>query len=373
LLRGLPIQLIAIVLGGTGLLTLLLSTLAILLASLGRNRMGQVGLMLILVLVVFPSNFAWASLILSLINEGVSPESWEAWAVLAATAGFCLSYAWLGIQAAAARIGFAADNHSTSIRWTLLLQQFAFVWVFTTTQVMTGPADEAWIGLLSILAIHWAVAGTFMVGEQGAISPRARRTLPKSIETRQLLTWFNPGSGTGYVFAILSYAAVVIYMVIVTQMKWSLNIPMRFQVYAYGFMCLGYLALYLGLARLILLMIGRFVLSRMVTSVTLVSILIIFGALIPVFVSYWSNRFQNASYEIYMFPNLFWSLIAIDDSVNRGAVFLLGITAAIVFQTNLLFLTRDVMLVRVETPPRVRQERNEPEAKPEGPVDPFAI
>ncbi len=373
LLRGLPIQIIILVLAGTAILSVLLSTLAILFASLGRNRTGQVGLLLMLMIVVFPSNFSWASLILNFISEGVQPEGWEQWLAMLVFAGFCLSYVWLGIQAAAARIGFAADNHSTGIRWILLIQHFSLICVFTTAQILYGVEEEAWIALLSILGFHWGIAGAMMIGEQGIFSPRARRTLPQTLEGRIFFTWLNPGSGTGYVFCVLCYLSAAIYVLIVTSIKWKLNAPLRFPLYEFAFLCVAYLTFYLGATRLMMLMIGKFLTSRMVGSVAITLLLILFGAMLPMFYSYWQNNFRMAVYEFYLFPNMFWTLSYIDDSLKTGALYWLGLSAVIVFQANLLFLTRDVMLVRVEAPPRVRQERNEKMAETETPVDPLAI
>jgi hypothetical protein len=373
LLRGIPIQIVVLVLGGTAILSVVLSTLAILLASLGRNRSGQVGMLLMLMLVVFPANFSWASLILSFISESQFPETWEAWLSMAVFTAFCLSYVWLGIQAAAARIGFAADNHSTAIRWILLLQHFAYIVVFTSAQFLYEAEDEAWVAMMSILGFHWGIAGAMMVGEQGVLSPRARRTLPKTLEGRVFLTWLNPGSGTGYVFSVLCYLSAAIYVLIVTSIKWKLNEPLRYPLYEFSFLCVAYLAFYLGLTRLIMLVLGKFLTSRLVGSVAITIVLILFGAMGPMFYSYWQNNFRMAVYEFYLFPNIFWTISYIDDSLKTGALYWLSIVAAIVFQANLLFLTRDVMLVRVEAPPRVRQERNEPTPETDAPVDPLAV
>ena len=49
-----------------------------------------------------------------------------------------------------------------------------------------------------------------MVGESGELSERVKRTLPQSFFGRAMLTWFNPGPATGYLFAIANLLAVLV-------------------------------------------------------------------------------------------------------------------------------------------------------------------
>ena len=54
------------------------------------------------------------------------------------------------------------------------------------------------------------MCGTFLTGETAQLSPRAMRQLPQSLLGRMAFTWFNPGSGTGYMFALLNLLAVLL-------------------------------------------------------------------------------------------------------------------------------------------------------------------
>ncbi len=92
--------------------------------------------------------------------------------------------------------------------------------------------------------------------------------------------------------------------------------------------------------------------------------LIVFGVAIPVSISYWETGFRTIEYRFYTFTNLFWtlSLIVDEDSIaNIGAVWLIC-ASIIVFAANLLLVTKDVMLVRIETPAKVRKETGELDA-----------
>jgi hypothetical protein len=50
--------------------------------------------------------------------------------------------------------------------------------------------------------------GSLMVGEASELSPRVRRDLPSTLFARTLLTWFVPGPGTGYMFAVVNMLVV---------------------------------------------------------------------------------------------------------------------------------------------------------------------
>ena len=47
-----------------------------------------------------------------------------------------------------------------------------------------------------------------MTGESPELSSRVKRKLPQSLLGRALSTWFNPGPGTGYLFALANCAAM---------------------------------------------------------------------------------------------------------------------------------------------------------------------
>ena len=53
-----------------------------------------------------------------------------------------------------------------------------------------------------LASLYWFAAGSLMNGESPELSPRVKRRLPTSLVGRAMFTWFNPGPGTGYVFAV---------------------------------------------------------------------------------------------------------------------------------------------------------------------------
>ena len=112
-----------------------------------------------------------------------------------------VTYVVLLILVASAQNSFASDNRSTRIRIAICVQTVLFIgWV--TYGWLQVSAEELLFMAVIFAMIHWYVYGVLMSGENAKLSPRVRRQLPMSFLGRVFLTWFNPGSGTGYVFAI---------------------------------------------------------------------------------------------------------------------------------------------------------------------------
>ncbi len=194
LLRGVGLGSILLVLSITAGISLCFSTVAILLAALARGREQQVLMTLVLFLILFPISFFWIGGAFEFIRRTPPLNSWEFIFSVVFVILLGASYIWLCIVCAAARIGFASDNHSTRIRWILLFQHTLYMmapcFVFTWE---SRVIDEVWYVFMSILGIHWAISGALILGERGTIAPRARR----SYQSPHLDEHFSPGSTQG--------------------------------------------------------------------------------------------------------------------------------------------------------------------------------
>ncbi len=298
------------------------------------------------------------------------------WFSIAVFMLFGLSYVWLSVLAAAAKIGFASDNHSTRIRWMLLIQHLMYMALAISISAWNpGEGGEIWVAFISMAAFHWAIAGSLMIGEKSVISPRTQRTLPRSSMGRLFKTWLNPGAGAGYVFCVLSFGSTVLVVLAVQSVEWNLSRNMRINVVSYTTAIACYLALYLGIARVLLMSGGKTGRPRMLLSVLTVVVLMFVCGLFPMLISYWSSGYYTVTYEPYMFTHVPWTLYEIVDGKGKadaGLIWLI-LSSTIVFVYNLLFAFRDVMLVRIETPKNVRDELGIKAAEtPEAPVDPLA-
>ena len=132
-------------------------------------------------------------------------------------------------------------------------------------------------------AIYWFVMGAFMTGEATELSQRVKRRLPQSYFGRMFLTWFNPGAGTGYLFAVSNVLAAAIFATFTvwyglhyaaTRRTTLAGMPSAGQAMAFIALLCGYLICYLGIGNLLLRLLRRF------TQVTLAAAVLINGLLL---------------------------------------------------------------------------------------------
>jgi hypothetical protein len=222
--------------------------------------------------------------------------------------------------------------------------------------------------VLNLMFVHWGVAGSIMMGEQGIIPARARRTLPNSLLARLFLTWLNPGAGPGYLFVLLSFAGSAITLVLSCQLLIPItNTDVGMHTMAYAITLVGYLALYLGIVRLICLAaLRRLQTGRLVTALTICLVLVISAVVLTCSINLAANNYQRLTYDWYCFPNLFWTLAELfPDNISQtwnSAEFLSSIIAllfcaSVVAFINIVLTAKDVVILRIETPKRVEIER----------------
>jgi len=377
LLQGVTLETIVALLLIVSATSIGLSAIAIFLASLSKTRMLQVlmsvvmiGLQLIAVVILFPIIFE----ILSQKTLGT------AWIATGLGLGYLLGYGWLFLRCASSAIGTPSDNHATPIRKAVFALGMAipmcggFLLVFNAGT--TGPdmgVIACFIG--NIAFIHWGIAGMCIMGESGVITQRARRSLPDSLPARLFLTWFNPGAGPGYIFVVLGFVGPLLPLLLVPWLgQWTSNrqfgVSLNAMVYCAALA--AYLALYLGSVRLILLLFFR----RYRSSRILLSILLTFFLLVSSFVASTSlslvaNEYRDLEFDWYCFINPVWTLGTLFPSfIFSGQanpvlataenflawLWLMG-TGGFMFLLNAVFAARDVMLTRIEAPPRVLEEK----------------
>src|SRR5690606_7360987 len=131
--------------------------------------------------------------------------------------------------------------------------------------------DDLIYGMVYLGTIVWFCCGLVMVGESDQLSSRVRRGLPQSALGRSLLSWYMPGSGTGYSFVLwhmltLCVVAPLMTSTLVGELAQQLSTTVRSvttynapdRVFEACLVATSYLAIYLGLARLILMAVRRY-------------------------------------------------------------------------------------------------------------------
>ena len=386
LLRGVTLEVIAMTILVITSCSLALSVIAISVAAFSRTRMQQVFFSIVLLAGQVFCAFWTGGVLIAVVSSGVyGLEGWIAFGVFLLA---IVLYGWLLLRCGACAIGFSSDNRSTPIRIPLLAIGLVMSTMsgFMIASYVTANQMQQTIAVAVIfLFVHWGIAGSIMMGERGTIPARARRSLPSSLLGRVFLTWLNPGAGPGYLFILLSFVGSAFTLAIA---PWILlqpnqrNIQFSLLIYVVAMTC--YLALYLGLVRLAcLVFLRRVLVGRLVMAIAMTLVMIILSVVITCSVNLAANDYQVLSFDWYCFPNLFWTLSKLfpDNGSSWGtpeemfAVVGLVLTTLPIAFLNILLTAKDVVLLRIETPERVQEERkrrrfNNDHEKPEDESDP---
>ncbi len=384
LLRGIDIVTILLMLSYTFFASLLLSAIGLLVATVTHFRHVQMLLSVLLLLGLVFVTVTWCSWMGVIIGEGAAIPYDDADFWVGHLAGLMghVSYMVLFVLTAAAQLSFASDNRSTRLRVVMVVQQllitgwFLYVWLrIEENEVLYFP--------LAMSGIHWMIMGALMTGELAELSPRVKRRLPQSFLGRAFLTWFNPGSGTGYLFASINLAAATI-AILATAAFSSLTgfsgAPNNERLYLFGALVWGYVVFYLGIGRLLVLLLRRYLYFGLLLPFLLHLLLAIFGAGLPVFLQAWIMGFANFdTYTELQATNWFWTLLEAADGniMSTPAVPLLVVGGALgMVLIHLVLVAREVEQVRQEEPERVKRDQQElhpekhpPEKKPTSPFD----
>ena len=365
LMRGIDVITIGLFLTYTFLASLLLSIFGLTMATVTRSRHWQVLLSVVFVMALLIFGLIWDISILSIIMEaGELPyDDIDFWVANLCGLSFYAPFALLLFMIAAGQITFASENRSTPIRAVLLVPSLLLVGWFVYFWIRFD-ADEPLLIVVCFLGAYWAICGAFLTGETAQLSPRAMRQLPQSLAGRMTFTWFNPGSGTGYMFAVLNLLAAL--LVIAGAVLWGhsmgvVNVPDLADWTPLALLVFGYVAGYLGLTRVLV------VLARQATPVGMLAtflchlILITGGVLFPLLVQAlisWGN-FTTFEYTALQMPNWIWTLVELVDK-PAGLPTYAWVTVACVglglFLVNFLLTSREVEHVRLQAPRRVQED-----------------
>ena len=205
MLRGISLSQIvlglAVCVGGSICLTIL----GLFLAGAVRSRALSIGASVLFVLLLGWLYYGWCALSYNMTEYGGAittnePEFWLATYTIVFLFG---STAVLLLVTAASQISFPSDNRSTAIRIGMMVQQTLFIGVVVAAlpTVFRFRVDFC-LAMTFIIGHYWLFMGMLMCGENPFISRRVQRTLPRSIFSRSLFSFFMPGSGRGFLFAV---------------------------------------------------------------------------------------------------------------------------------------------------------------------------
>jgi hypothetical protein len=374
LLRGIDIVTVALFLGYSFVAALLLSSFGLMMATVTRVRHWQVLLSVVLVMALLVFTCVWDMSFLTFLGEGgtLPIDQPDFWIAHLAGLTFYIPVVLMLLFIAAGQITFASENRSTPIR-VLLLAPHA---------LMAGWLIYCWyrIGfeaplymLVLVGGAYWMIAGAVLTGETAELSPRALRRLPQSFLGRMLFTWFNPGSATGYVFAVVNLAALVLVAFFIPASgpmpATSLIAGPAFRMLPDpgAFLCVagcvvGYVAGYLGTTRLIAVFFRRFTYVGM-PAVFLGHLILVGGGVVAPLLAQrmmigWN--FANFNYSPLQIPNWAWTLMEVGrGGATGGNIFITLMVVfygGLIFVINFLLATHEVHHVRQLAPQRVIED-----------------
>jgi len=374
LLRGIDIVTIMLLLFYTFLASLIVSVFGLLVATITHIRHLQILLSVMLLLGLVAATISWCSFTVVWVNEAdsVSYDDAELWiGQLALLTGY-VAYFVLFLLAAGAQLSFASDNRSTKLRVVMLVQQVLFTgWVMYYW--MRYREDEIPFLMMVFSGMHWMTMGSLMTGELAQLAPRVKRRLPQSFMGRAFLTWFNPGSGTGYVFAVVNLTAVGMLAsaaAVIAEWYCARCAPEQAEFFSFTLLLCAYVAAYLGVGRLLVLWIRRYLNFGLLLPYLVHKILLFLGAAVPTFLQAWAYGFDDFDdYTLLQIPNWMWTLVEAGAGniwATPAAPILVLLGAATIFLVNLIVAAKEVEAVRQEEPERVRQDEVElhPELAP---------
>lgn len=384
LLRGLDLPTILYLLFWLCVNSLFATLVALALATITRVRAWQVLVSVVLIAACLANFFTACSFVVE-VALYFSFDDPYFWIASAAVLTGVLVYGVMFLLIARARLMFPSENRSTALRVTMLAQFVLFAgWMGWGWKYEETYLPEMAIVFLLIVCIHWYVMGMFMTSEAAELSPRVKRELPQSFLGRVFLTWFNPGSGTGYMFAVTSFLAAAALTVAVQQsaFAWGLRTfntrrisEITGLLYFSVFACC-YLVIYLGLGRLFIRNLRRFFEVNMLAGILLHLGIFAVANLAPLFFQFAVNGEIDGQYTLLQAPAPVWTLVEAvihpKEQYIDVLLVILPLFAWIVFMFNLTSVAQEVEQQRVVRPSRIEEDDMELNPPPEpAPTSPW--
>ncbi len=356
LLRGVSLPTIVILIGIIFFTALLVTSFSLMLATLAPHRAGQTLALLGVIGVVIFAEFLCAAFCLDgILSErfGNRAETVMFTAMFMIVGGSCIA---IFVKAAAARIGPVTENRSTGLRWCMFAQQLLWIAVIAFLALWYEDNEVLNFGTM-IVGGYWLLMGTLTLSESPELSPRVQRELPRTFAGRSLLTWFNPGPGTGYVFAICSGTVGALAMGAFGEGVVTVNRAPRTDTLTFSLIMIGYLLSYLGIIRLIVMPLShRFGSSLAIPMATLAIVMLLAGitptVLIVVFTG--SPAYNYTPLEAIDWA---WTLFeAFDTGYSPMLAIMIVITGIVITTMNLLLLFGVFRYRRISVPERVLED-----------------
>ncbi|HBV64452.1 MAG TPA: hypothetical protein DEF45_15685 [Rhodopirellula sp.] len=357
LLRGVDLLTIVYLVVLVTTVSLLVTTLALMLATVAASRAGQTMSLLMTMAVILLAEFTCGVIAVESMLYSNNTLTLEVWVVLGTCILISVSCMALFVKAAAARIAPVTENRSTGLRYLMFLQQVLWVGCIGMLALIDRNSEIIVLGII-VLGGYWLLMGTLMLAESPELSPRVQRGLPQTFLGRAFLTWFNPGPGTGFVYAVASGIAGVSVLGIFSFAADLAVTRAEIPIYT-TLIVIGYLAGFLGIIRLIAMpLCHRFGRMFSITIGTLVTVMIL-ALMAPSIITVLMTGTVSYTYSTIHTLNWGWTLAEVADRQKYqifDASFIMCV-GLIIGAFNLALLFREFDYRRIAVPERVQQDR----------------
>ncbi|WP_417747728.1 ABC transporter permease [Rosistilla oblonga] len=390
ILRGIDLPSIGLLIASTFLTSVFMVVVGLFLASIASTRSLQSLMMLGMLLLVLIAEYVHGVFAMSLMTAGIRNDDTELLVLLLAIFSLYLVVAIFLIVASASCLSPISENRATRLRiMMLVLQAVVMFWIIYLLMYSQQLANKYSGSLFSdflprrgtvvmiafLSAIYWTFMGGLMLGESETLSARVRRDLPKTFLGRVLLTWLNPGPGTGMVFAISSFAGVIATIYTLDTIGLVPRFLRTGSILPLAATLLGYMMFFLGITHLLVSLVRTK--GSVTPFVSLVATLLMMslGCIIPYSIGLYLNNFRSFSWDETQVTNWAWTLVQFGNNAAAPHVPWMVLTMGLLATAaNLLYVGRDVMVRRVSTPQRVLDELAalNPLPESEAPIDPLA-
>lgn len=366
LLRGVDLVRILFLIAWTIAISGGLCCISLLAATFSRARYMQSLLSVGLLLVLLGAGFFWLLAIFG-ITMGGDRMPWGLYVFWAGMGYLLMLLVCLSVTcvfAASAQISFASDNHATAVRLCLFFTQALATGGFVYL-VCLFEGEIPYLLLTFFGCGFWAIVGSFLIGDSGFISERVRRQLPASLFGRALFSWFNPGSGTAYVFTCVTMSAgigcTMVFCVVATQgnlfgirqMGWMNDYKFAMATV----LCLLYVIAYLGASNLILAAMRLYLPISPVVSFVITAFVALAACLLPLMAGIALDTNLVPVYNEIQAPNWMWSIVeCMQNGVEPSIFIIVSLYTAPIFIVNVLLAYREIAATRVALPARVIEE-----------------
>jgi len=207
-----------------------------------------------------------------------------------------------------------------------------------------------------------------MTSEWPHLSRRVQRSLPQSRAGQVLLTWLNPGPGTGFMYAVANLTTVVCGSLAAVFLFGQNSIPVSSAqaICQCGFTWC-YVVIFLGVGALLIALLRKYFFISMTAGFLVHVILLLFACGVPQIVTLTSNYYgRGDTYSLLQSTNPIWTLMEATDnsafySGPEGVIlmFVLPAAATIVLLLCFRLVAADLRHRRRTLPERVAEEEAE--------------